>query len=164
MKRISLITFILFTVNASLVHSQPKLKTFNSAIKDLILRYFPNSTFTMTDTTLIFESNAREFYIHSANKIGSWEDAIKVRGPNRGGIYCEIYLRRGKPEPTAAEKLYLQGQLPRFDQFYFYESVLTPLSEKYNCYISVDIRYSKEISEQFLSEFELLANNFESYL
>src|SRR5262245_54311181 len=85
----------------------------------LFRRYYPNVTSETRNDTIHFEFNTRVFSVHEPLKTGEWQDARDVRGPNRGGIRCEISVRNGR-YPGAAV-------VPQtFDKRYFNLLVLAP--------------------------------------
>ncbi len=51
-----------------------------------------------------------------------------------------------------------------FDQRYFTTRVMAPDSEKLNCHRNVRLKYPRDVSREFLAEFQRLMNGLESYL
>ena len=43
-----------------------------------------------------FAANTREFVIYRLNKVGEWQNPLKVQAPNRGGISVRFYVKEGK--------------------------------------------------------------------
>ncbi len=163
----NIVFFLLFASlsSISLCQSLPTLDRFNAAAKELVLRYYPNAAFTQTDSTLKFEFDAMDFCVHSSTLTGDWQEARKIRGPrNRNGIYAEMFLIGGRPQPSQACLMATDFGLTQFDRFYFCTGVLDPYSEKNDCHLSVSVMYPKEIPEQFLKEFKNLVEHFEDFL
>ena len=164
MKTKYVLLMILSFNQISISQSQITINKFCDSVQHVVQHYYPNAMFTRTDTTLCFEFNTRDFYIHNVTKTGVWQDAIKERGPNKGGIYGEISLRVGDLPPNAAERILGKSGWPTFERYYFVEGVIEEVSKVRRCYLVFVLRFPGDLSEQFLNELRNLSNHFEEFI
>jgi len=134
-----------------------RLDRFYKESKTLLLRHYPQVTSHLREEKLHFEQNTRIFIVHEPRKTGEWQDPWETRGPNPGGILCEIEMRQGKYEGAAV--------LPQtFDKRYFNVLVMAPYSQKHNAYLYVHLSYPANVSDDFLKQFFEIVNGWEKYL
>ena len=137
--------------------SLPSLKPFYAEIKGLVKHYYPSASSHIVDSNIQFEYNTRIFIVHEPLKTGEWQDPREQRGPNKGGILCDMNLIRG-PYMGAA-------MVPQtFDKRYFQVLILAPYSNLYDCHLWVAIRYPRDVSNEFLEKFQQLVLDFEKHV
>src|SRR6185295_5427713 len=131
-----------------------RLERFYSELRTLFRRHYPHVTSHLLDEKLHFEQDTRIFIVHEPRKTGEWQDPWETRGPNPGGILCEIEMRQGKYEGAAV--------LPQtFDKRYFNVLVMAPYSQKHNAYLYVHLSYPGNVSDDFLKQFTEIVNGWE---
>jgi len=100
-----------------------------------------------------FEYNTRVFLVHEPLKTGEWQDARDVRGPDRGGIRCDIELRRGRYLGAAV--------VPKtFDKRYFKLWVAAPYSASRDQHLYVHLYYPADVRTEFLETFSAVVEGF----
>ena len=106
-----------------------------------------------------FAANTREFVIYRLNKVGEWQNPLKVQAPNRGGISVRFYVKEGKWEgdlvvPYNGTK----------DFHVFKETHVVKNSRDGNWHIWAEILTPKVDSpEAAKNQLVKLFNNFEKY-
>jgi hypothetical protein len=133
-------------------HEQPFQQVY-SELDALFRRYYPHVTSEVLNDTIHFEYNTRVFLIHEPLKTGEWQDAREERGPNRGGILCDIELRNGKYLGAAV--------VPQtFDKRYFKLWVAAPYSVNRDKHLYVHLYYPADVKTDFLQEFSRVVEAF----
>jgi hypothetical protein len=119
----------------------------------LFHRYYPNVTSKASKDTIHFEFNTRMFLIQEPLKSGEWQDARNVRGPNTGGILCDLELRKGKYLGAAA--------VPQtFDKRFFKIWVAAPYSVSRDEHLYVHLYYPADARTDFLEGFSGVVERF----
>jgi hypothetical protein len=131
----------------------PALKTLYLELGALFRQYYPNATGYLLKDKLHFEYNTRAFLIHLPNRTGAWQDPAEERGPDRGGILCDLELRKGRYEGAAV--------VPQtFDQRYFKVLLMAPYSPKRDANLYTRLSYPDGVNPAFLARFTELVNEF----
>jgi len=151
-----LITSLLGAAFAGPATAQAKLDLgpLYTNIRQLVRQHYPKAQFCLNGRTIHFEYNTRLFMIHEALLTGEWQDAFEERGPQKGGIFCDMELRQGR----YAGQLFLPQAL---DRRYFTDLIMAPYSKKYDCHWYVDLKYPSDVSKEFVAEFARLVHEFE---
>ena len=135
--------------------TDPDLTRLYSELRPLFRRFYPGVSASTADAEIRFESDTRVFSIHHPTKTGEWQDASPTRGPNRGGILCEILLAKGRFQGAAA--------VPQtFDEKYFKVLLLAPYSTRRDAHLIVRLSFPDGTSKEFLRRFTELVNAFAS--
>jgi hypothetical protein len=144
---------------------KPDLVLLLAEVRKLVEKHYPNAKFTLTDSraqrahqAIHFEFKTREFMIHELTRIcDEWQGAHEGRGPQPGGIYCDIELRPGKYGGAAV--------VPRvFDKRYFTLLLMAPYSKKIDHHLYIQLKYPGQVSQEFLNKFKHLANGFDEHV
>ncbi len=139
-------------VEQSLAQEQP-LQPVYRQLDALFRRYYPNVASETSNDAIHFEYNTRVFLIHEPLKTGEWQDAREVRGPNRGGIVCDIELRKGRYFGAAA--------VPQtFDKRYFKLWIAAPYSVSRDQHLFVHLSYPADVKTDFLERFSGVVAGF----
>ena len=134
----------------------PALKRLYSDFRILFRKHYPAMTSHLLKD-VHFESDTRVFIVHEPLRTGEWQDPWATRGPKRGGILCEMSLRKGRYLGAAV--------VPQtFDKRYFRLMVMAPYSAEHDVHLYVHLSYPENVSVDFLTEFTGLANDFEHHL
>jgi hypothetical protein len=139
--------------------SNPDLTPFAKKVGELVRKHYPDAmqSSSRDGSTIHFQHNTRVFMIHQPDKFGEWQDAREERGPKKGGILCDIESRPGKYNGAAV--------VPQeFDERYFTLYLAAPYSKKLDRHVYIQLKYPKDVSEDFLEEFKQLVNNFDKSL
>jgi hypothetical protein len=135
----------------------PALTRFNTEVERVVKHYYPDARIEPAKHGIAFEFNARKFMIHHASKTGEWQDAREEKGPQKGGVLCEMELRAGKWAGAAI--------VPQtFDYHYFKLLLLAPYSKKHDCCLMVRLSYPSDAKADFIESLSSLANEFEKHL
>ena len=135
----------------------PALKRFYPELQTLFRHQYPTVTSDLLKDKIHFECDTRLFVVHEADMTGRWQDPWEERGPNPGGILCDITLEKGKYQGQAV--------VPQtFDKRYFKLLLLAPYSEKQDEHLEVHLYYPRNVNDDFLKQFTELVNNFEKYV
>ncbi len=133
------------------------LKRLYSEFRTLFHKYYPNVTSHPLKNSMHFEQDTRAFIVHEPLRTGEWQDPHEIRGPNRGGILCDMTLQKGQ-YPGAAV-------VPQtFDKRYFRLQVMAPYSKQYDAHLYVHVLYPENARSEFLTEFAGLVADFERHL
>jgi hypothetical protein len=136
---------------------KPDLKPFVEEVRKLVEKHYPNAEVTLKDQTIHFEFNTRKFLIHEPLLNGEWQDAHEEDGPQKSGIYGDVELRAGQYMGMAA--------VPQsIDKRYFTLLLTAPSSKKLDHHLYVHLKYPRDVSKEFLKEFEGLVNGFEKHV
>jgi hypothetical protein len=125
---------------------QQRLEQLYSDLGTLFRRYYPDVTAHALNEAIHFEYNTRVFLVHEPLRSGEWQEARETRGPNPGGILCDIELRKG---PYLGAAVVPQT----FDKRYFKLLVLAPYSVSHDTHLYVHLYYPANVSSDFLREF-----------
>lgn len=135
----------------------PSIRRLYSELRILFRRHYPEATSHLLKDKMHFEHNTRIFVVHEPLKTGEWQDPFETRGPNPGGILCDITFQKGRYMGAA--------MVPQtFDKRYFKVALMAPYSEKHDAHLHVLLFYPEKTSSDFLREFIELVNNFEKHL
>lgn len=135
----------------------PALTGFNAEVERVVKHYYPDVRIEPEKHGIAFEFNTRTFMIHHALKTGEWQDARQEKGPQKGGILCEMELHAGKWAGAAV--------VPQtFDYRYFKVLLLAPYSNKYDCCLVVRLIFPSDARSDFIEALAKLSNDFEKYL
>ncbi len=131
------------------------LTDYLSALRTLFEKHYHKGTSAPKDGGLVFDCNTRIFLIHErARGGGDWQDASPQRGPNPGGIYCEIVSEEGPYNG--------QAEVPQiFDRRYFKVLLVAPYSKRLNRHLHILLFYPEGTPEAFLKEFRESVDRFE---
>ncbi len=135
----------------------PALTPFYREVRRLAFDYYPKVTSHQLKRKIHFEHNTRVFIVHIPDMSGEWQDPSEQRGPNKGGILCDMELGPGKYGGTA-------GVPQTFDHHYYKVHLMAPYSKKYDCHLYVHLYYPANVSPKFLKQFQDLINDFEKHL
>jgi hypothetical protein len=126
-----------------------------STLQTLFAKYFPKVTATAKNGGLTLDCQTRIFLIHERPRGGGdWQDASPQRGPNPGGIYCEIVSEEGPYND--------QAEAPQiFDKRYFKILLVAPYSKRLNRHLHILLYYPDGTPETFLREFKEAVDRFE---
>ena len=148
---------ILFTVLALTVTAPVQaddLGDFLSTLEKVFRKHYPEVTSANKDGSLVFDYKTRIFLVHELTMDGRWQDAVEERGPNRGGIYCEIVPQEG---PYSG-----QAEVPQvFDKRYFKVLLLAPYSKRLNRHLHILLYYPAGTPDVFLTQFREAVGRFE---
>jgi hypothetical protein len=136
---------------------KPDLQPLLAELRHLVEKYYPDGKVTLKDRTIHFEFNIRKFMIHEPLKTGEWQDAHEESGPQKGGIYGDIELRSGKYNGAA-------GLPASVDKRYFTLRVIAPYSQKLNRHLYIHMKYPRDVSKEFLKDFERLVREFDKHV
>ena len=141
------------SINGSPAREQ-RVEQLYSELRTLFHRYYPDATSRALNDTIHFEYNTRVFLVQEPLKTGEWQDARETRGPNRGGILCDIELRKLRYLGAAV--------VPQtFDKRYFRLLVLAPYSVSHDRHLYVHLYYPANVSSVFLQEFFSVIDRFD---
>ncbi len=131
-----------------------ELGDYLSTLQTLFQKQYPEVTSTPKDGGLVLDYKTRIFLVHERTKIGEWQDAVEERGPNRGGIFCEIVPQEGPYDGQAA--------VPQvFDKRYFKVLLLAPYSKRLNRHLHILLSYPDGTPDAFLKQFKEAVGRFE---
>jgi hypothetical protein len=140
-------------------HSNPSrpqnsaLKPLYSQLRDLFYQYYPRATSHLVGDKLHFECDTRVFIVHEPFKTGEWQDPWEERGPNRGGILCEIIYEKGPYQGAAT--------VPQtFDKRYYKVLLLAPNAPSADAHLHVRLWYPANVNKDFVERFTAIINNF----
>src|SRR6266446_6001264 len=158
----ALLCVLIFVSGAAPVGASEQPPLQNQALKTLYLdlsalfrQYYPDATGYLLKDKLHFEYSTRAFLIHRQTKTGMWQDPAEERGPNRGGILCDIELRKGRYEGAAA--------VPQtFDECYFKVLLLAPYEPRRDDCLYARLSYPDGVNSAFLTRYTELVNQFAS--
>ena len=154
--RVLLLLAALLQLIALCCPAADNLGGFQASLKNVFTSYYPAVTLLEKDGIITFDHATRVFQIHAPLKTGEWQDAFPQRGPNKGGIYCEIVSQTGVYSGAAV--------VPQtFDQYYFKILLLAPYSKRLNQHLHVRLFYPADVSEKFLKSFTDAVNRFEDF-
>jgi hypothetical protein len=138
--------------------SRMDLTPLSKKLEKLVVKHYPDASYYMRcDGSLHFEHRTRIFMIHQPDKFGEWQDACEEPGPKNGGILCTIELRDGKYNGAAV--------VPQeFDLRYFTLYLAAPYSKKLDQHLYVQLKCPKDVSKEFLKEFNRLVKDFDRTL
>jgi hypothetical protein len=155
--------FLTMTLAASLkaddesALQNPGLKRLYSELRTLFQQHYPKATSHLLKDKIHFEHDTRAFIVHEPTKTGEWQDPWETRGPKRGGILCDIELRKGKYEGAA--------MVPQtFDKRYFKALLMAPYSSRREVHLYIHLSYPADAKADFLKQFTDVVNDFGSYL
>jgi hypothetical protein len=159
-----LLTLLCFTSSLSSVgranvgvQQSSRLKRIYPELRTRFLRHYPQVTSHLLNGRIHFEQDTRIFIVHEPLKTGEWQDPSETRGPNLGGVLCDIELRDGKYNGAAS--------VPQtFDKRYFKVLIMSPYSSKHNAHLYTHLSYPSNVSDEFLKEFTEVVNSFDKYL
>jgi hypothetical protein len=161
--RITLLTMLFWVLAATALPAEdeslqnPALKKFYSEVKSLIHRHYREASSHLLKDSIHFEHDTRVFIVHEPLKTGEWQDPWEERGPKPGGILCDMSLQKGKYGGAAV--------VPQaFDKRYFTVWIAAPYSSKRDCHLWVHLSYPRNVSQDFLKEFQALIGDFEKYV
>jgi hypothetical protein len=118
MKTFSILMTIV-TLAVAAPASADDLGDYLSTLRALFKKHYPEVTSATKDGGLVFDYKTRIFLVHELTMLGEWQEAVEERGPNRGGIYCEIVPEEGP--------YHGQAKVPQtFDKRYFKVLLLAP--------------------------------------
>lgn len=132
------------------------LDAFYSSLRRVFITYYPAATVSTKANTATFEHDTRLFMIHDALKTGEWQEAREQRGPNKGGVYCEIVSESGIYKGAAVVS-------QTFDGHYFTIQFLAPYSKRLDRHLHVRLSYPTDASKEFLREFTEAVNRFNDH-
>lgn len=164
MRLIKFIFLLVLCLTGSSVLAQDNLRNpagvdeYYKALHSKILQYYPKATIKKVEKGINFEYNVRNFMIHEATKLGDWQEAWEVVGPNRGGIWGEIKVNQGKYSGAA--------RLPfRSNKRYFYLYGDAAYSQQCDCHSYILFKVPPSgVSKDFLMEFQELIRDFDSFI
>jgi len=129
------------------------LREVYAELDPLFHHYYPRVTSALSNDSIRFDYDTRDFLVHEPRKTGEWQDARPARGPNRGGILCEIELRKGR-YPGAAV-------VPQtFDKRYFRLWVAALYSARRDEHLYVHLSYPADADGAFLARFVDIVASF----
>ncbi len=135
----------------------PALKQFYSKLKLLFRKHYPQATSHLLKDKIYFEHNTRVFIVHEPLMTGEWQNPWETRGPQPGGILCDVTLYKGPYQGQAV--------VPQtFDKRYFKSFMAAPYSSKHDAHLEVHLSYPGNVSDDFLKQFTELVNDFGKYL
>jgi hypothetical protein len=136
---------------------KPDLNPLFEEVRALVVKYYPKADVNRKDQTIHLEFNTRKFMIHEPLLTGEWQDAHEETGPQKGGIYGDIELRAGQYGGMAIAP-------QSFDKRYFTLALTAPYSKKLDHHLYVHLKYPRDVSKEFLKEFERLVDGFEKHV
>lgn len=126
--------------------ANPDLVRLQASLRPLFLEHYPQATSELKGDQWQVEFDTRAFLIHRALMTGEWQEAMEVRGPNRGGILCNVQLQPGVYNGQAV--------LPQtFDEHYFRTLVLQVPSPRRDAYLYIHLSYPDSVDREFLGAF-----------
>ena len=161
--RLSVLLFLTMALATSLQAAEdrplqnPALKRFYSELRTLFQQHYSNATSHLLTNKIHFERDTRAFLVHEPTKNGEWQDPWETRGPKRGGILCDLELRKG---PYAGAAMVPQT----FDKRYFKLLLMAPYSSRHDAHLYVHLSYPADAKADFLRQFTDLVNDFGKYL
>lgn len=126
-------------------------------VRQLARRYYPEATSHQLNDKIHFEYKTRVFIVHEPLLSGEWQDPWEDRGPERGGIHCDMALVRGAYQGQAA--------VPQsFDKRYFTLLLTAPYSKELNAHLLTHLKYPRNVPDGLLKELDELLNNFHRFI
>jgi hypothetical protein len=119
----------------------------------LFIKYYPEVKTDIVDNKIHFEYHTRTFVIHEPLKTGEWQDPFEQKGPQKGGILCDIALIKGT---------YLGAAIvpQTFDKRYYSLLLMAPYSTTNDCHLYVHLLYPHDVKAEFLNQFHEIINNY----
>jgi len=136
---------------------KPDLQPLLENVRKLVENHYPMAKVTLKDQTIHFEFNTRKYMIHEPLLTGEWQDAHVELGPQKSGIFGDIEICAGEYGGQAIAP-------QAFDKRYFTTLLLAPYSKKLDHHLYIHLKYPRDVSKEFLKEFEHLVNGFEKYI
>lgn len=133
----------------------PALKRLYSELVVIFRKQYPAVTSHLLSNTIHFEHDTRVFIVHDGWITGRWQDPRETRGPEPGGVLCDISLQKGKYQGQADMPLTL-------DKYYFKILMLTSYSPKLDAHLVVHLSYPRDVKDEFLRRFTQAVNGFEN--
>ncbi len=125
-------------------------------VRQLARRHYPQATAHHLNDAIHFEYNTRLFIVHEPQMTGEWQDPWPERGPQRGGIHCDISIVPGGYQGQAV--------IPQnFDKRYYTLALTAPYSQKLDAHLLVYIKYPRNVPAGFLDEMNKLLNDFDKF-
>jgi hypothetical protein len=132
-----------------------RLKPFFDSVKRLVEKHYPKAQVTSAEAEIRFTFDTRRFMIHTANRVGEWQDAAEEIGPRKLGVWGEATVEAGRYEGQAV--------VPQeFDKHYFTLWLAAPYAEKLDRHLLVHLKYPRTAPKEFLKEFSDLVATFET--
>jgi hypothetical protein len=133
---------------------RPDLNALRAEIRQLVLKHYPKADVTLDKQSIRIRFNVRTFKIHAPRPDGTWQEAIEEKGPQRDGLYGDLELLPGKYKGEV--------DVPQaLDKHYFLHLVMAPYSAKLDRHLRVDLKYPRDVSHEFVTDFKGLVNAFE---
>jgi hypothetical protein len=136
---------------------KPDLKPLFAELRKLVVKHYPKAEVNRKDETIHFEFNTRKYMMHEPLLTGEWQDAHEETGPQKGGIYGDIELHAGQYGGMAIAP-------QSFDKRYFILLLMAPYSKKLDHHLYIHLKYPRDVSKEFLKDFEHLVNGFEKHV
>src|SRR5262249_40391453 len=124
----------------------PALKPLYPELQMLFRKYYPKATSHLLKDKIHFEQDTRVFIVHEPTLNGEWQDPWEERGPNPGGILCELTMLKGRYGGQAVAP-------QTFDKRYFKVLLLAPYAAKPDCHLEVHLYYPRDVNGEFLKQF-----------
>lgn len=157
MRSLLVLLFVLLSSMASSLRAAPDaLEDFHKALRKVFVKHYPEIKATTEDGTVRLDWRTRIFMIHHPLKTGEWQDASEQRGPQKGGIYCEIIAQPGPYQGAAV--------VPQtFDEHYFSLLLLAPYNKRLDQHLHVRLSYPADVNKEFLKTFREAVGRFGEY-
>lgn len=137
----------------------PKLKRFYSDLQTLFRKHYPEVTSHLVQDRIHLghDTRVRVFIVHEPTMTGEWQDPWETRGPEPGGILCDLTLLKG---PYQGQAVVPQTS----DKRYFKVWLAAPETSRRDWHLAVHLSYPRDAGDDFLKQFMELINGFERYL
>ena len=134
------------------------LSSVSDDVKSIVHQYYPYATFILEKGGRVqFEFSARMYSVHIANKIGVWQDAVEVKGPELDGIVGVITVHEGVWQGAAV--------LPQqFDHCYFTDYVAVFYSERLDVHLYLSVKYPDIYPAAFMKDLLAYLPDFEKHM
>ena len=135
----------------------PDLAPLVEKVRALVVKYYPKAVVKLAEEKIHISFNTRKFMVHHPLLDGSFQDAVEMMGPQKGGILAELELRPGMYGGMAA--------VPQtFNYHYFKLELLAPYSRKLDSHLYVHLYFPQDATKEFVREFCELMNGFDKEL
>ncbi len=132
--------------------SEIDIAKLHSAVRTLVLRYYPEASTHFLGTRIHFEDDTK-LYLRASTDSSGRRSVTEVRGPKAGGVYCDMIVRDGRVPSSFASQV--------LDRSVFAERISSSESREYDCYLAIRLKTPSDVPERFLIDFGTLVSNFE---
>jgi hypothetical protein len=131
------------------------MEPFEANLRSLFSEYYPAVTVSVEDKKITFDHDTRLFTFPMPKRKDSSKETFNLeeRGPNPGGILCEIIKQPGHYRGAAVVPLTLDRPYGQF-------LLLAPYSKEMDLHLQVRLYYRPGTDPRFMGKFIELVNSF----